>query len=85
MKKDILDILNKRKVSIEDLSYIYYYPDIPNKKVINSKKSHNLDIYDEIFLMIDHTVFGSASKSSIITEKGISIVTDEILTPVFIK
>ena len=85
MKGKILKILREYEDLISDLVSCYLYPDIPKKKDKNAKKSHELDIYDEILFLNDHTLFGSATESTIITDKGISIVDDDSEPPILIK
>jgi hypothetical protein len=81
MKENIIEILNKNKNIIDKMVSSWIKDEISNKKVRNAKKSHNVDIYEDILLLQDHTIFGSATESTILTENYISLVNYDSKTP----
>jgi hypothetical protein len=70
IKEYILRELNKNKDIFTGVSR-YIYPVFPDKKLFNAKKSHNLQLKDEILWLYDTTLFGSATENVIITEDGL--------------
>jgi len=75
-KKQILEIIAKYTNDIKFVNAIFY-SEITEKKKKNASKTHGLDLYEEILFLIDHTLFGSATQSTIITEKRFSLVPDD--------
>ena len=51
---------------------------IPVDKLKNAKASHGLDHKDSVLLLIDLTIFGSATDSTLFTDAGISFFNEEI-------
>jgi tetratricopeptide (TPR) repeat protein len=80
-KEKIIEVIRKYKNTLEKLTSLYFFPDIPPKKQKNAMISHNLDLYEDILLMKDHTVWGSATESMVITEKCISMVSNDSEPP----
>ncbi len=63
---DIKKIIAKHK---EELDYdsVFFYPDIPDKKLSNAKKSYAKNAKD-IIMLFDDTVFGGAKEGIILTK-----------------
>lgn len=59
---------------ILDEDDLYFYEDIPDKKLVNAIKSYSPDINEEsnLLCLYDDTVFGSADEGFLITEDSIS-------------
>ena len=60
----------------------YYIAPLPERKINNSRMSLNISLEEEVFALIDFTVFGSAKDAMVITEKGIVWKNIEDRTPV---
>ena len=49
---------------------VYYFPEIPSKKLTNALNSCNLPLDEKVVLLIDSTVFGSAKNCLLISNTG---------------
>lgn len=56
-----------------------------NKKVIRAKQNHGCNLYEKVYQIIDHTIFGSATESTLITDYGIYYKWDELKDGEFIS
>lgn len=75
MEEDILNFIN---LHMPYKNNIYTKPNIPEKKIINVIKKYAKNTKkDDILILIDNTIFGSASESVIITNDY--IISKEIL------
>lgn len=68
----------------KDKSGVYFAPDIPNKKLKNAVKHHGVSS-DNILLLYDYTLFGSATESLILTQDGLSFVVNEKEPATFLR
>ncbi len=75
-KENVIKIINEN-LNVFDLVNTFVYPNIPPKKNKNARNSHQLGLYEEILILQDYTLFGSATESLVITENGLSFVIDD--------
>lgn len=69
----IRGIVKKYQINIKD-DYIYFYPDIPYKKLKNVQNSYAKGIsIREVLILIDNTTFGSAKDGALFTDKAIYV------------
>ena len=57
---------------------------IDSEKIFNARIAHKRDSSEYIFYLADFTIFGSAKKSALATEEGISVKYDDSFVPLFI-
>ena len=69
METEIISIVETYKGKIKDYA-IFFAPDIPPKKLKNALEVYAGDaIFEEVLVLIDSTVFGSAKEGALITDK----------------
>ncbi len=56
---------------------VFKAPNIPPKKLQNARGSHGIEVQVPILLLVDHTFFGSAKNSTVVTPEFISYVNDD--------
>lgn len=68
-----MDLIKLREVCgrHKDAAKEYYINPIPNIKASNARESLMIPVGEEIFALIDFTIFGSAKDSLAITENGL--------------
>ncbi len=45
---------------------------ISQKKLSNARRTHQLDIHTDVYLLVDHTWLGGAENSTVVSERGLS-------------
>lgn len=71
MSLSFINFLGNR---LNNVNKIYVKPNIPRGKAINAIESYNWDVnYEDIIVLIDETVFGSAKENVIFTDYAILI------------
>jgi len=69
VETEIISIAESYKGKIKD-SAIFFAPDIPPKKLKNALKLYAGDaVFEEVLVLIDSTLFGSAKEGALITDK----------------
>lgn len=69
METEIISIAETYKGKIKD-NAIFFAPDIPPKKLKNALEVYAGDaVFEEVLVLIDSTVFGSAKEGALITDK----------------
>jgi hypothetical protein len=69
METEIISIAEAYKGKIKD-NAIFFAPDIPPKKLKNALEVYAGDaVFEEVLVLIDSTVFGSAKEGALITDK----------------
>lgn len=67
MREKILEILKKHNRNIQDRS-VFFYPDIPEKKLINAIQKYAPSVdKNDVLVLIDDTVFGRATEGALLT------------------
>lgn len=62
---------------------VYLFPNIPAGKQTNAREAHKLKADDPVYFLNDHTSWGSAKKSMVITDKGVSEISNASDSPSF--
>lgn len=79
-----LDKLEEFSNTIKDMGMngVYVDPDIPQKKLKNAKRTHEIEDSEIIFILRDLTFFGSATESMLVSDEGLSFVLDDNKPPI---
>lgn len=70
-KQNIIKDLTEICMKYKDVECFYIIGDIPNKKLINSKKSFYIPHNEKVILLYDETMFGSAKDGLAICGSGV--------------
>lgn len=68
MKEKILSVLKKFEEKVRDNS-VFFYPEIPEKKMLNAIQKYAPSVeLEDVLVLVDDTVFGSANEGFLITK-----------------
>ena len=71
MEETVISIVQKYRTKIKD-DAIFFAPEIPAKKFKNALDTYAQDaVFEEILVLIDNTLFGSAKDGALITDRRI--------------